>query len=96
MNDLIKSMCFQELHKYTKEEIFERLNKDVVKKLENYKFIEIKDDAYQFNYVGILIINDTVIYSYPKSQIKLSLKNNKIFHKYILFLIFLLGSWKPI
>ena len=66
MNKLSQPVYFQELYEYSRDEIFEKLNRDIIEKLQEYDIVEFTEKKYQFRYVGVLIINDDVIFSYPK------------------------------
>ena len=80
MNNASQPVYFQELYEYSKNEIFnkfneccdetnpEELNEDIVNKLLKHDFIKYDDenDKYRFKFVGILIIDNMVIFSYPK------------------------------
>ena len=64
----MKTIYIQEWKKYSKSEILEKLgnNQDTFQKLLKYSLIDIENDKYQLNYVGVIIINDFVINCYPK------------------------------
>lgn len=59
---------FQELKHYSKSNILNQLNNDekAFDKLLKHTIITKDNDSYQFNYVGIIIIDNLVINCYPK------------------------------
>lgn len=67
MNKL-KPIYIQELKTYSKNEILEILDNDqkILDKLQKYLIVKNEDNLYQFTYVGVIIIDNLVINSYPK------------------------------
>lgn len=61
-----KSIYIKELRHYTKKELMEILSENDFEKLLKYSIINKDDETYQFNYVGVIIIDDLVINCYPK------------------------------
>lgn len=57
---------FKELKSYSKSEILEVIDSKSFDKLQKYSIINKEDDSYQFNYVGVIIIDNVVINCYPK------------------------------
>jgi hypothetical protein len=58
----------KELKQYSKAEILEKISEKDFDKLLKYAILTKKEDrqTYQFNYVGVIIIDDLVINCYPK------------------------------
>ena len=63
-----KPIYIKELKYYTKRDLLEFIDEKDFDKLLKYSILTKKDDsqAYQFNYVGVIIIDDLVINCYPK------------------------------
>ena len=66
MNNPPNVVYFRELFDYSKENILEKLNNDTLNKLQEYDFIVNDDGNLKFKYVGVIIVDNTVIYVYPK------------------------------
>ena len=64
----MKKIYVQELKSYSKAKILEILenDEDSFNKLIEFSIIDKQDYAYQFNYVGAIIIENLAIYCYPK------------------------------
>ena len=57
----------RELDEYSKTDILNIIKKEeYFNQLRDYLIINIENDRYQFNYVGVILIGDIVIYCYPK------------------------------
>ena len=59
----MKSVYVKELRNYSKSQICEILgnNEKIFNKLQEYAIIDNDNDRYQFKYVGVLIIEESVI-----------------------------------
>lgn len=59
---------FQELHPYEKSKILNDIKNDekAFDKLQKYAIINNDDGDFKFMYVGVIIIDDLIIYCYPK------------------------------
>ena len=61
-----KQIYIKELKHYSKRELLEDLQEKDLDKLLKYSIINKDNQTYQFNYVGVIIIDDLVINCYPK------------------------------
>lgn len=61
-----KSIYIKELRHYTKKELLEFIDEKDIDKLLKYAILNKDNGTYQFNYVGVIIIDDLVINCYPK------------------------------
>ena len=61
-----KQIYIKELKHYSKRELLENLQEKDLDKLLKYSIINKDNQTYQFNYVGVIIIDDLVINCYPK------------------------------
>lgn len=67
MNNFSKPVYFKELYKYSKNELFEKnLNENILLKLQKEDIVIYDDSKYQFKYVGVLILDNIVMFIYPK------------------------------
>ena len=66
--NMLKVVNFSELVEYDKSKILEELNADIFNiLLQKYDlFEELKNGNFKFKFVGILIIDNSVINVYPK------------------------------
>ncbi|MBQ6100261.1 MAG: LlaJI family restriction endonuclease [Methanobrevibacter sp.] len=64
----MKNVYIKELKYYSKKDILEILqdNQKVLDELLKYDIVKFTNDSYQFNYVGVIIIENIVINVYPK------------------------------
>lgn len=64
----MKSIYIKELNHYSKSKLLEIIgnNETIFNKLLDYAIIDKNKDTYQFKYVGVLIIEESVINCYPK------------------------------
>ena len=64
----MEAIYFQELCSYDKSKILNDINNDekAFDKLQKYAIINNVDGRYQFKYVGVIIIDELIIYCYPK------------------------------
>ena len=70
MNNPPNVVYFRELFDYSKENILEKLNNDTLNKLQEYDFIVNDDGNLKFKYVGVIIVDNTVIYANVKIEYK--------------------------
>ena len=64
----MKSIYIKELNHYSKSKLLEIIgnNETIFNKLLDHAIIDKNKDTYQFKYVGVLIIEESVINCYPK------------------------------
>lgn len=62
----MQTVYFQELNHYSKSKILEVIDDKSFDKLLKNAIINKNDDYYQFNYVGVIIIDNLIIDCYPK------------------------------
>ena len=62
----MQTAYFQELNNYSKSKILEVIDDKSFDKLLKYAIINKNNDYYQFNYVGVIIIDNIIIDCYPK------------------------------
>ena len=64
----MKNVYIKELKYYSRRNILEILQNDekVLDKLLKFDIIKFTSDGYQFNYVGVIIIENIIINVYPK------------------------------
>lgn len=65
---MMKSVYIKELRHYSKSEILDIIGKNekIFNRLLEYAIIDKDNDRYQFKYVGVLIVEESVINCYPK------------------------------
>lgn len=67
MNNFSDPVYFKELQQYSKSELFEKnFNESILLKLQKEDIVIYKEGKYQFKYVGVLIIDNIVMFVYPK------------------------------
>ena len=62
----MKTVYIKELKRYSKSQILQIIDEKSFDKLAKYSIIIRDDDSYQFNYVGVIIVDNIVINCYPK------------------------------
>lgn len=62
----MKTVYIKELKHYSKSQILEIIDEKAFEKLLKYDIVKFSNDGYQFDYVGVIIIENIILNVYPK------------------------------